>query len=49
MSRSLLKLGGGSGDILCDLLHLPGVSEAEAVISGTEGYSGPQKLDSRLS
>ena len=37
MSRPLLKLGGGSGDILSDVLHLPGVSEAETVISGAEG------------
>ena len=28
MSRPLLKLGGGSGDILSDVLHLSGVSEA---------------------
>ena len=37
MSRSLLKLGGDSGDILSDVLRLPGVSEAETVISGAEG------------
>ena len=37
MSRPLLKLGGGSGDSLSDVLHLPGVSEAETVISGAEG------------
>ena len=40
MSRPLLKLGGGSGDILSDVLHLPGVSEAETVISGAEGRDG---------
>ena len=37
MSRPLLKPGGGSGDILSDVLHLRGVSEAETVISGAEG------------
>ena len=37
MSRPLLKLGGDSGDILSDVLRLPGVSEAETVISGAEG------------
>ena len=37
MSRPLLKLGAGSGDILSDVLRLPGVSEAETVISGAEG------------
>ena len=37
MSRPLLKLGGDSGDILRDVLRLPGVSEAETVISGAEG------------
>ena len=37
MSRPLLKLGGDSGDILSDVLCLPGVSEAETVISGAEG------------
>ena len=36
MSRLLLKLGGGSGDILRDLLLLDRSSEAEALISGTE-------------
>ena len=37
MSRPLLKFGGGSGEILRDLLHLRSVSEAEALISGAEG------------
>ena len=37
MSRPLLEFGGGSGDILRDLLHLRSVSEAEALISGAEG------------
>ena len=37
MSRPLLKLGGGSGDILSDVLRLPGVSEAETVIFGRGG------------
>ena len=37
MSRPLLKFGGGSGDILRDLLHLRSVFEAEALISGAEG------------
>ena len=36
MSRPLLKFGGGSGDILRDLLFLHRLSEAEALISGTE-------------
>ena len=34
---ALLQLGGGSGDSLSDVLHRPGVSEAETVISDTEG------------
>ena len=29
MSRPLLEFGGGSGEILRDLLHLRSVSEAE--------------------
>ena len=37
MSRPLLEFGGGSGEILRDLLHLRSVSEAEALISGAEG------------
>ena len=37
MSRPLLKLGGGSGDILRDVLDLPGISETETLISGAEG------------
>ena len=37
MSRPLLKLGGGSGEILRDLVHFHRVSEAEALISGAEG------------
>ena len=37
MSRPLLEFGGGSGDILRDLLHLRIVSEAEALISRAEG------------
>ena len=37
MSRPLLEFGGGSGDILRDLLHLRSVFEAEALISGAEG------------
>ena len=37
MSRPLLEFGGGSGDILRDLLHLRSVVEAEALISGAEG------------
>ena len=37
MSRPLLEFGGGSGDILRDLLHLHSVFEAEALISGAEG------------
>ena len=36
MSRPLLEFGGGSGEILRDLLHLRSVSEAEALISGAE-------------
>ena len=36
MSRSLLKLGGRSGDILPDLLHLPGTSVSENPITGAE-------------
>ena len=36
MSRPLLKFGGGSDDILRDLLFLHRLSEAEALISGTE-------------
>ena len=32
MSRPLLEFGGGSGEILRDLLHLRSVSEAEALI-----------------
>ena len=35
-SRPLLEFGGGSGEILRDLLHLRSVSEAEALISGAE-------------
>ena len=37
MSRPLLEFGGGSGEILRDLLHLRSVSEAEALISCAEG------------
>ena len=37
MSRPLLEFGGGSGEILPDLLHLRSVSEAEALISRAEG------------
>ena len=37
MSRPLLEFGGGSGEILRDLLHLRSVSAAEALISGAEG------------
>ena len=36
MSRPLLKLGGGLGGILRDLL-LQSITEAKALISGTEG------------
>ena len=32
MSRPLLEFGGGSGEILRDLLHLRSVSEAETLI-----------------
>ena len=40
MSRPLLEFGGGSGEILRDLLHLRSVSEAEALISG----GGPRSV-----
>ena len=36
MSRPLLKLGGRAGDILRDLLHLAGASEAENLTSGAD-------------
>ena len=37
MSRPLLEFGGGSGEILRDLLHLHSFSEAKALISAADG------------
>ena len=37
MSRPLVEVGGGAGEMRRDLLHLRRVSEAEALISGAEG------------
>ena len=44
MSRPLLEFGGGSGEILRDLLHLRSVSEVEALISGAEGRDQLQHI-----
>ena len=47
MSRPLLEFGGGSGEILRDLLHLRSVSEAEALISGAEGRDQLRHISTR--
>ena len=48
MSRPLLEFGGGSGEILRDLLHLRSVSEAEALISGAEGRDQLRHISTSL-